>query len=223
MSKKRKGSLKKALRAFELTPEQRKAVEDIYDYKIIVITGVAGTSKTFVSVYAALQMLDEKRIEDITLSRPLVATEKFGFLPGDLNEKIEPYLAPLISFLNQFGPEGEGTFDTLVHANKVVSLPLALMRGHTISDGVLLLDEAQNTTPEQMLMALTRLGKNGKIIVNGDPRQNDTGLKVTGLDMLLRISEVLPYIKHIHLTQNMRDEMVSEIIETWDRLAPKAN
>jgi phosphate starvation-inducible PhoH-like protein len=220
---KKSANLKNALRYYELNREQEKAVNDIYDNKIIVITGAAGTAKSFTSVYASMKMLVEKKISNVTLSRPMVTTEKMGFLPGTVDDKIFPYLEPLVAFFNKFGEYGEKTFESLLVAGKIKCLPLALMRGTTVADGIMILDEAQNTTPEQMLMALTRLGKNGKIIVNGDNRQKDTGLKTTGLDYAIRLSAHLPYVKHIHLTQNMRDDIVTEIIETWDRLAEKAN
>lgn len=218
---KKKTNLKNALRYYQLNPDQDFAVRRIRDNKITILTGAAGSAKTFTSVYAAMQMLADRDISNVVLTRPMVTTEKMGFLPGGVDEKIFPYLEPLMTFFNKFGEVGEKTFDTLLVSGKVKCTPLALMRGTTVENGVLILDESQNTTPEQMLMVLTRLGRDSKIIINGDERQSDTGLKETGLGKLLRAAKVLPFIEHVHLTENMRDEAVTDIIEAWDGLAPK--
>ncbi len=221
MSKKDTISLHSVLKKYNLNARQTIAVEAIRNNKLTVLHGKAGTAKTFTAVYAAMKLLayPENDIKKIYLSRPLVTTEKLGFLPGDVNDKVDPFLAPLINFFNKFGDAGIKTFESMVVAEKIQRIPVALMRGHTIDDGVLIIDEAQNLTAHQMLMILTRMGKTGKIVVSGDTAQNDTFERMNGLDYLLRLSEKLPYIQTIEMLENMRDPMVNEIIEHWGAIS----
>lgn len=221
MSKKDTISLHSVLKKYNLNHRQTIAVEAIRNNKLTVLHGKAGTAKTFTAVYAAMKLLayPENDIKTIYLSRPLVTTEKLGFLPGDVNDKVDPFLTPLINFFNKFGDAGIKTFESMVVAEKVQRIPVALMRGHTIDDGILILDEAQNLTPHQMLMILTRMGKTGKIVVSGDTDQNDTFDKFNGLDYLIRLADKLPYIQTIEMTENMRDPMVNEIIEQWGTIS----
>lgn len=221
MSKKDTISLHSVLKKYNLNQRQTIATEAIKNNKLTVLHGKAGTAKTFTAVYAAMKLLayPDNDIKTIYLSRPLVTTEKLGFLPGDVNDKVDPFLSPIINFFNKFGDAGIKTFDSMVAAEKVQRIPVALMRGHTIEDGVLIVDEAQNLTPHQMLMILTRIGKTGKIIVSGDTAQNDTRDTINGLDYILRLAEKLPYIQTIEMTENMRDPIVNEIIEHWESIA----
>jgi len=220
MSKKETISLHSVLKKYNLNERQKVAVEAIKNNKLTVLYGKAGTAKTFTAVYAAMKLLSNPAndINKIYLSRPLVTTEKLGFLPGDIDDKIDPFLQPLISFFNKFGDAGEKTFESLITADKIKRLPVALMRGQTIEDGILIVDEAQNLTAHQMLMILTRMGQTGKIVISGDFKQSDTIEIITGLEKVLHLSEKLPYIKTIEMIENMRDPIVTEIIDTWESL-----
>lgn len=214
----RKGiSLTSVLKKYDLNPEQITAIECIRNNKITVLTGVAGTSKSFTAVYAALKLISsDNDFEAISVSRPMVTTEKMGFLPGDVHEKFSPYLAPLAEFFNKFGDSGSLTYKSLLTADKIKERPLAFMRGATIENEILILDEAQNITPDQMLMVLTRISRSGKLVITGDTRQDDLKLgEPTGLDRVLDLAKRLPYIQVIEMTQNMRDPLIQEIIDNW--------
>lgn len=220
MAKKRSTArVTQALKYYVLNEEQEDAVQTIIDNKIVILTGAAGVAKSFTSVYAAMKLLNKFDTSRVALTRPMVTTEKMGFLPGTAQEKFSPYLEPLVAFFNAFGEVGEKSFDSLLVGGLVRMIPVAFMRGQTISNEILIFDEAQQSTPEQMLMVLTRLGQNGKIVINGDRRQSDTGLKVTGLDYAIKLAEKIPEIKHIHLTQNMRDELITRIMDEWSTIA----
>lgn len=214
----RKGiSLTSVLKKYDLNPEQITAIECIRNNKITVLTGVAGTSKSFTAVYAALKLISsDNDFEAISVSRPMVTTEKMGFLPGDVHEKFSPYLAPLAEFFNKFGDSGSLTYKSLLTADKIKERPIAFMRGATIENEILILDEAQNITPDQMLMVLTRISRSGKLVITGDTRQDDLKLgEPTGLDRVLDLAKRLPYIQVIEMTQNMRDPLIQEIIDNW--------
>lgn len=209
-------SIHSVLKKYELNDKQIIAVEAIRNNKIVVLHGEAGTAKTFTAVYAAMRLLARQEIEAIAVTRPLVTTEKMGFLPGEIGDKIDPFLSPIIGFFNKFGDAGINTFDSLVVAEKVRRAPIAFMRGTTIEDEILIVDEAQNITPDQMLMILTRLGRNGKIVITGDERQDDLKKGPTGLDYVVALAYRLPYIQRIRLTENMRDGIINDIIENWE-------
>jgi phosphate starvation-inducible PhoH-like protein len=211
--------VKKAIDNYELTQNQLEAIQLIRDNKIIVLRGRAGTSKTFVAVYAALELLAEKQIGRIALTRPLVTTEKMGFLPGAIDEKFDPFLYPIIDFFNKFGDNGAATFNFMAESGKIRKAPIAFMRGSTIENEILIADEGQNFTAEQMLMLLTRIGKNGKIVITGDEAQSDLPEKaVNGLSYVIKLAEKLPYVKQYTFIQNMRDPMINEIIEAWEEI-----
>lgn len=218
MSSKKTISIKTALNKYNLNEKQITAVECIKNNKITILRGVAGTAKTFSAVYAALKLLNEGSVERIAITRPLVTTEKMGFLPGDIADKIDPFLYPIIEFFNKLGDSGDATFKSLIDNHKIRRAPVAFMRGTTIENEILLVDEAQNLSAEQMLMVLTRLGKNGKIVITGDEKQVDLGYNLTGLDYVIALSRKLPYVQQITLTENMRDEVINEIVEEWSNL-----
>lgn len=208
-------SILTVLKKYDLNERQVLAVEAIRNNKITVLRGRAGVAKSFTSVYASMKLLSDKSVNTIALTRPQVTTEKMGFLPGEIEDKFDPYLQPLINFFNRFGDAGNKTFQSLVVAEKIRRAPIAFMRGSTVEDEILIVDEAQNITPEQMLMIITRIGKNGKIVVNGDEMQNDLNSGFTGLDYLIALSQKLPYIQTIELVENMRDDIINEIVENW--------
>lgn len=212
-------SLATVLKRYDLNPEQKTAVECIRNNKIVVLTGAPGSAKSFTAVYAAMKLLtSDSDIEKASLTRPMVSSEKIGFLPGRADEKYSPYLTPLIEFFNKFGDSGENTYTSMVTAGKIIERPLAFLRGITVENEIMILDEAQNTTPDQMLTALTRISKTGKIVITGDAMQSDIpGKEPTGLDYVVKLSKRLPYIQEIRMTENMRDSMIQEIIENWGK------
>ena len=169
------------------TPNQRKYLKNILGHDLTFGIGPAGTGKTFLAVACAIDALDRDQVERIILTRPAVeAGERLGFLPGDLTQKIDPYLRPLFDALNELmGAERVGK---LIERQQIEIAPLAYMRGRTLSNAFIILDEAQNTTPEQMKMFLTRIGFGSKAVITGDitqidlptPRKNDRGRRRAG-------------------------------------------
>lgn len=155
-----------------LTPNQRKMVEIIANKDMIFATGPAGTGKTYTSVALAVKALKNKEVKRIILTRPAVeAGESLGFLPGDLKEKLDPYLQPLYDALKDMIPYEK--LNQYIERGVIEVAPLAFMRGRTLDKAFVILDEAQNTTHSQMKMFLTRMGKNAKFIITGDPGQVD--------------------------------------------------
>lgn len=154
------------------TPGQRAYLEAIRKHDLIFCTGPAGTGKTYLAVAAAVAMLKQGMARKLVLVRPAVeAGEKLGFLPGDMQQKVNPYLRPLLDALNDMAPFEQ--VQRLMHTDVIEVAPLAFMRGRTLNDSVIIMDEAQNTTKAQMQMFLTRLGHGGKMIITGDTSQID--------------------------------------------------
>ena len=192
--------------------------------------GPAGTGKTYLAMALAVVALKNKEIERIVLTRPAVeAGEKLGFLPGDMTQKVDPYLRPLYDALYDF--MGVDSYQKLVERGVVEVAPLAYMRGRTLSDSFIILDEAQNTTSEQMKMFLTRLGFNSKVVVTGDVTQTDLPFgKRSGLAEALEILDGIPEIGVVRLTSKdvVRHELVQRIVDAYDayftekKQAPKA-
>ena len=156
--------------------------------KVMCVTGAAGTGKTFLSCQEAVSQLRHRKKNKIVITRPLVFVEKedLGFLPGDMNEKMLPWTMPIFDHMKEFMETTE--MKRLVQESKIEISPLGYMRGRTFKDAFIILDEAQNTTPQQMKMFLTRVGNNSKIVVNGDLHQSDLGTSINGLqDFILRL------------------------------------
>lgn len=154
------------------TPGQVAYVKDLLEKELVFGVGPAGTGKTYLAVAVGVSMLIDRRVDKIILSRPAVeAGERLGFLPGDMKEKIDPYLRPLYDALNDFYPGAK--VEKLIEDGSVEVAPLAFMRGRTLSNAFIVLDEAQNTTEMQMRMFLTRMGENSRMVVTGDPSQID--------------------------------------------------
>lgn len=200
------------------TESQKKFLQNIRNHDVTVAIGPAGTGKTFLAVYTALQMLMSGSISRIVLTRPVVeAGEKLGFLPGDLQEKINPYLRPLYdAFHILLGPDQT---DALIRQQVIELAPLAYMRGRTLEDSFIILDEAQNTTPEQMEMLLTRMGLNSKVIVTGDITQIDLPKKEkSGLIVLEQIIGQTNGICFQHFTDAdvVRHPVVKEIVKKYE-------
>jgi len=201
------------------TLNQKRYLETIFKSDIVFGIGPAGTGKTYLAMAAAIHALLEGKVEKIILTRPAVeAGEALGFLPGDLTEKITPYLTPLYDAINEMlGKENAGK---LMEKGVIEIAPLAYMRGRTLSNAYVILDEAQNTTPEQMMMFLTRLGDNSRMIITGDitqvdlPRQKQSGLR--------EITQILVNIRGIALfyydsIDVVRHPLVHKIIEAYEQ------
>jgi phosphate starvation-inducible protein PhoH and related proteins len=201
------------------TLNQKRYVDAIDEHTIVFGIGPAGTGKTYLAMAKAVQALQAKRVNRIILTRPAVeAGERLGFLPGTLNEKIDPYLRPLYDALHDMiDPE---TIPRLIAAGTIEVAPLAYMRGRSLNDAFIILDEAQNTSPEQMKMFLTRLGFGAKMVVTGDVTQVDLP---SGTQSGLRIvRDILDGIDDVHfaeLTSSdvVRHRLVSEIVDAYSR------
>ncbi len=186
---------------------------------LIFAIGPAGTGKTYTSIALAVRALKRKEIRKIILSRPAVeAGEKLGFLPGDMKEKIDPYLQPLYDALEEMIPVAKLT--EYMDTNVIQIAPLAFMRGRTLNDAVVILDEAQNTTSSQIKMFLTRMGTNTKMIVTGDRTQIDLpASQKSGLVEALRILHGVPDIGFVELDKRdiVRHKLVTRIVEAYER------
>lgn len=198
---------------------QKHYVDAIETNSITFGIGPAGTGKTYLAVAMAVQALQTKQVNRIVLTRPAVeAGEKLGFLPGSLNEKIDPYLRPLYDSLrDMMDPEATAR---LVESGTIEVAPLAYMRGRTLNNAFVILDEAQNTSKEQMKMFLTRLGQNSKMVITGDNTQVDLPSgTVSGLRIIEDILSGVPDIEFCHLSSQdvVRHSLVSSIIEAYAR------
>lgn len=201
------------------TVGQKKYVESIKKNTIVLGIGPAGTGKTFLAVAMAVKALRNKEVSRIILTRPAVeAGESLGFLPGDLQSKIDPYLRPLYDALYEMlGPENCARY---MEKATIEIAPLAYMRGRTLDDSFIILDEAQNTTPEQMKMFLTRLGFNSKVVVTGDLTQTDLPMgKKSGLAEAVKILRSIDDISIHEFTDRdvVRHKLVQKIILAYDR------
>ena len=207
-------------RIYAKTLMQKRYLELLESSSILFVTGSAGTGKTYLAVAYAVSKLKKNEIKKIIITRPAVeAGEKLGFLPGDLKEKVDPYLVPIYDALNEF--LGKETVDKLVEKGVIEIAPLAYMRGRTLDHAVIILDEAQNTTNNQMKMFITRLGFNSKMIITGDLSQIDLQRGLTS--GLLEASKILTGIKgieHLHFSKFdvMRHPLVSKVIERYEEV-----
>ena len=186
---------------------------------MVFAVGPAGTGKTYLSIALAVRALKEKQIKRIILSRPAVeAGEKLGFLPGDMKEKIDPYLQPLYDALEDMLPALK--LQDMIEKNIIQIAPLAFMRGRTLNDAVVILDEAQNTTTAQIKMFLTRMGWNTKIIVTGDLTQIDLPRNTrSGLEEALRILSDVEGISVVRFdsTDIVRHKLVTRIVNAFEK------
>lgn len=202
---------------------QEKYVEAIQDNTVIFGIGPAGTGKTYLAVAMAVKAFKAKEVNRIILTRPAVeAGESLGFLPGDLQQKVDPYLRPLYDALfDMLGPE---TFQRQLERGTIEVAPLAYMRGRTLDDSFIILDEAQNTTSEQMKMFLTRLGMNSKAVVTGDITQIDLpGGKKSGLKEVTQILKGIDGIETVTFDSRdvVRHHLVQEIVNAYDKYNQK--
>ena len=207
-------------RIYAKTLMQKKYLELLESSSILFATGSAGTGKTYLAVAYAVSMLKKNEIKKIVITRPAVeAGEKLGFLPGDLKEKVDPYLIPIYDALNEF--LGKETVDKMIEKGVIEIAPLAYMRGRTLDHAVIILDEAQNTTSNQMKMFITRLGFNSKMIITGDLSQIDLqrGLP-SGLYEATRILKDIKGIEHLHFSKYdvMRHPLVTKVIAKYEEV-----
>ena len=201
------------------TPRQRAFIDAIERHDLTLAIGPAGTGKTFLATIQAVRFLQEQRVERIVLTRPAVeAGERLGFLPGDLQQKVDPYLRPLYDALhNLLGPERTAA---LQEKGVIEVAPLAYMRGRTLADSFVILDEAQNTTPAQMRMTLTRLGENSRMVVTGDITQID--LPPGQPSGLIEAAEVLGGVEGVALCRFsdadvVRHPLVQRLVQAYAR------
>lgn len=205
------------------TVGQKVYVDAIKNNTVVFGVGPAGTGKTYLAVCLAVQAMKQKQVEKIILTRPAVeAGEKLGFLPGDLQTKVDPYLRPLYDALQEM--LGLETYTKLMERGSIEIAPLAYMRGRTLSNAFIILDEAQNTTVEQMKMFLTRLGDGSKMVITGDVTQVDLPEgKRSGLVQSTRILRGIEGIRIINLTAKdvVRNPLVMNIVRAYERAENK--
>ena len=201
------------------TPNQQLLVDTFSKNDLTFALGPAGTGKTYVAIALAVRALKNKEVRKIILSRPAVeAGEKLGFLPGDMKDKIDPYLQPLYDALEDMIPAVK--LKEYLETNVIQIAPLAFMRGRTLNDAVVILDEAQNTTPQQIKMFLTRMGMNTKMIVTGDMTQIDLPASQTsGLVQAIKILKNVKGISFIELNKKdiVRHKLVTQIVEAYEK------
>ena len=200
------------------TENQQKLIDAYNDNDMVFAVGPAGTGKTYLSIALAVRALKEKAAKKIILSRPAVeAGEKLGFLPGDMKDKIDPYLQPLYDALEDMIPQVK--LQDMMEKHIIQIAPLAFMRGRTLSDAVVILDEAQNTTPAQLRMFLTRMGWNTKMIITGDTSQIDLPkTQKSGLIEALHILSTVEGIGVVNLNQKdiVRHKLVTRIVNAYE-------
>lgn len=201
------------------SPNQANYMRTISDHEMVFATGPAGTGKTYLAVCAAVAMLIAGRVDRIVLSRPAVeAGERLGFLPGDMRDKVDPYMQPLYDALYDALPAEQVV--KRLETGEIEIAPLAFMRGRTLSNAYVILDEAQNTTPVQMKMALTRIGEDSRMVITGDLTQVDLpGGQRSGLADALETLAGVKGVEFVRFTQAdvVRHELVTRIIQAYDR------
>ena len=201
----------------EVKINQIKIVELISKKDLVFVIGPAGTGKTYTSVALAVKFLKEKKVKRIILTRPAVeAGENLGFLPGDMNDKLDPYMQPLYDALREMIPKEK--LKKFIESGTIQIAPLAYMRGRNLDDAFVILDEAQNTTHSQMKMFLTRMGKNAKFIITGDPGQIDLPRKIiSGLKEAILILKEINEIGILYLNDKdvMRHKLLKKVINAY--------
>jgi phosphate starvation-inducible protein PhoH and related proteins len=203
------------------TPAQDAYIRALRRHALVFGAGPAGTGKTWLAVAHAIALFERKEVDRIILSRPAVeAGERLGFLPGDMREKVDPYLRPIYDAL--FDLMDPRIVERALQTGEIEIAPLAFMRGRTLANAAIILDEAQNTTSMQMKMFLTRLGENARMIVTGDPSQVDLPAgQASGLTEALRLLASVEGVGHVMFTEAdvIRHELVGRIVAAYDRAA----
>lgn len=199
-----------------LTEEQRDVKRECFNYKINIITGDAGTSKTFTACQIALDMLFKRQIDRITIMRPTVATEDIGFLPGDTRSKLEGWLLPVIENFKALYDKNK--IEKMLEDETIRILPLQFCQGVTFYNELTLLDEGQNCTKEQINMVMTRVGRGSTLLITGDIRQNQLKNKaLSGFRELLGLEGKTNLIGFHTLNENYRDPVVKEVLELYNK------
>lgn len=194
-----------------LNEEQKEGKKLIIDNQIVIITGRAGCGKSLLAAICGLDFLNKKQIESILVTRATIEVGKsLGYLPGDLNSKFDPYMEAIVENLVKCTDPNK--IKNLIEVEKIKALPIQFIRGKTIDD-FLILEEGQNTSKDEMIAVLTRLGKNGKIVITGDAAQRDTSFGMTGLDYVIELSKAINGIEHIKLKENHRSYLVGQILD----------
>ena len=197
-----------------LNEEQKLAKQVILDSPVTLLRGMAGSGKTLVACQVALDLVFKKDAERIIITRPTVAKEEIGFLPGDLKEKMDPWLAPI--YANLYMLYDKVKIDKMIQDNQIEIVPFAFMRGRTFPDAVVIVDECQNITHGQTEMILGRLGKGGKMIFCGDITQTDLkNRKDSGIGFFTRMEENIKGVKIFTLKTNHRHEIVEPILKLY--------
>lgn len=205
----------KSINAIQLNDEQKEAKRLIIENQIVVVTGRAGSGKSLICAQTALDFLKKKQVDCIYNTRAAIEVGKsLGYLPGALSEKFDPYMEALVENLSKCCSD-KNEVPKLIQDDKIKALPVQFIRGKTIDD-ILIVEEAQNLTKGEMLAILTRLGKNGKIVINGDNEQTDiksqTG-EVNGLTYVIELSKKIDEIKWVKLATNHRSDLVGKILD----------
>lgn len=199
------------------TPAQKDYIHSIknHQYKVVITKGSAGSGKTFLSSALAIEKLTNGEIQKIIVTRPVKeAGESLGFLPGELEDKFAPYFYPILDIFEERA--GESHVKNLIRNKKIETTPIAYMRGRNFKDCIVIVDEAQNCSKEQLYLILTRLGERCKLIINGDPVQKD--IKNSGLEEISNRIKHLPFVKVINFTKDdiVRSGEVQEIVECFE-------
>lgn len=202
----------------QLRQSQQQYVNEILNNDITFCSGPAGTSKTYTACYVALKLLSEKRIKNVILCKPIQeAGEKLGFLPGDIENKIDPYMQSYISNMNKIiGPK---LTEMLVESEVIQFKPLAFMRGDTYDNALMILDEAQNATFKQLMLFVTRMGKESKVIVTGDVSQYDIAKSNIGLESFTELMKGINGVGHHKFTVNdiVRAKILKDVVQRYDK------
>jgi predicted ribonuclease YlaK len=205
----------KAINAVQLNDEQKEAKRLIIENQIVIVTGRSGSGKSLVCANVALDFLKKKQVECIYNTRAVIEVGKtLGFLPGGLDEKFDPYMEAIIENLNKCCTD-KTEVTRLIEQGKIKALIPQYIRGKTMND-ILIVEESQNLTSHEMLAIVTRLGKEGKIVINGDNDQQDIKTpdgSMNGLTYMINMSKVIPEIQHIHLKENHRSDLVGKILD----------
>ena len=211
----------------DLNSEQELGLKIIEDSVITFIDGQAGSGKTLLAIYAALNALHGAKINTIFITRPAVqAGEDQGFLPGELKDKMDPYMQPIYDnlirvYASRNPKTGLSNVQSYMNSGELQIAPIGYMRGRTFTDSYVILDEAQNITRQQLMMALTRIGKNTKMIICGDARQCDLyKKKAEGIEMLLTLikRKNIDFLSHVYLNENHRDPIVKALLDEFEQL-----
>jgi len=209
--RKPKGEIKFKL---SLNEEQKEAKQIILDNPVVLLKGMAGSGKTLLACQIALDMVFKREMEKIIITRPTVAKEDIGFLPGDLKEKMDPWLAPIYS--NLYLLYDKDKIDKMVSENNIEIVPFAFMRGRTFPNCFVIVDECQNITHQQTEMMLGRLGKGGKMVFCGDLTQVDLkSKKDSGISFFTRLEEQIKGVRIVTLKTNHRHEIVEEVLKVY--------